>query len=462
MPSSSNHPQKPKSSQSTVTKESTNGNAHNGKSPSSSTDSKQPWLIALGVALLLALGYGGWRWWQSRSQSPPQQAAQAQAVNVELETVQPSTVQETSTLIGNLVAPQSVTISPEIQGRVSRIYVDEGLLVEAGDPLIQLSPDQQSAELASLQAAINSAQAERANAQAQLQSVQSERGAAAAEVELQNEQYRRRQFLVEQGALAREELDLVERDRQTAAAELRTIDDRIQAARASLNQAEANVKEAQANAAVAREQLQDTTVEAPFAGEVGNIPIKQGEYVSPGDQLTSVTQNDPIELELAVPVERRSDLRIGLPVELNDPQGNPLGAGRITFVSPQVNSNSQTILVQARFPNPDGQLRDGQDVQAQIIWEERPGILVPTVAVTRVGGQAFVYVAEEKPAQGEAQDEPQLVAQQVPVKLGEIQNNSYPVIEGIEAGDRIVVTGILNLSDGTPIAPQAQDRLQTE
>lgn len=456
-PNSSEYPREPKFSQSAIANGQTaNGkSAQNGKSPPPpSTDSKQPWLITLGVVLLLALGYGGWRWWQSRTEGPPEQAAQTQVATVELETVQTATVLETSEFIGSLTSPRSAIVSPEIQGRVSRILVDEGSPVEAGDPLIQLSPDQQSAELASLQAAVNAAQSARANAQAQLQSVQSERGAAAAEVELQNEQYRRRQFLVEQGALAREELDLIERDRQTAAAELRSIDGRIQAARASLNQAEADVKEAQADVEVAREQLQDTTLTAPFAGEVGDINIKLGEYVGPGDSLTSVTQNDPLELEIAVPVERRSVLRTGLLIELSDTQGNSLGTGRITFVSPQVDSNSQTILVQARFANADGQLRDKQDVRAKIIWDERPGILVPTVAVTRLGGQAFVYVAQERSPEGEGQ--PQLVAQQVPVELGEIQDNRYPVLEGLEAGDRIIVTGILNLSDGTPIEPQSQ------
>ncbi|MGF1478708.1 MAG: efflux RND transporter periplasmic adaptor subunit [Cyanophyceae cyanobacterium] len=454
----SNSPQYPPNSNNSSQSAIAEGQTANGKSapkgqpPSSATESKQPWLIALGVALLLGLGYGGWRWWQKSAGSPEQAAqAQAQAVPVELETVQTSTVLETSEFIGSLTSPLSATISPEIQGRVSRLYVDEGSEVQAGDSLIQLSPDRQSAELASLQAAVDAAQSARANALAQLQSVQSERGVAAAEVELQNEQYRRRQFLVEEGALAREELDLVERDRRTATAELRAIEDRIQAARASLNQAEADVREAQADVAAAREQLQDTTLTAPFAGEVGNISIKLGEYVSPGDALTSVTQNDPLELELAVPVERRSDLRTGLSVELSDMQGNPLGSGQITFVSPQVSSNSQTILAQARFPNSDGQLRDEQDVRAQIVWDERSGVLVPTVAVTRVGGQAFVYVAQETP-EGEAQ----LVAQQVPVEVGEVQNNSYPVLAGVAAGDRLIVTGILKLSDGTPIQPQSQ------
>jgi RND family efflux transporter MFP subunit len=457
-----------------VTKEQTKHDhpVQNGKT-STPPKPKQPWKVVLGLILLLLLGYGGWRWWQSsqaNSESP--QATQVQAAPVGLKTLQSSPIQETSQFIGSLTSPQSVTISPEIQGRVNNIYVSEGDEVQAGDPLVQLRPNRQTAELSGLQAAVNSAEAARANAQAQLQSAQSERAAAAAEVELQNEQYQRRQFLVEEGALAQEELDLVQRDRLGAVAQLNSLDDQIEAARANLNQAEAAVAEAEANVEVSEDQLQDTNIVAPFAGEVGNIIVKLGEYVAPGNPLTSVTENDPLELELAVPVQRRSDLSIGLPVELEDPQGNPLGEGRITFVSPQVNANSQTILTQAQFSNPDGQLRDSQNVRARIIWSERQGVLVPTTAVTRVGGQAFVYVAQ-KPENTEAkskggsrtaltQNQPQLIARQVPVELGEIQNNSYPVLAGLQPGDRIVVSGILNLANGAPIKPQANDRLQIQ
>ena len=412
-------------------------NNKNGKT-ADSPKPKQPWKIVLGLIVLLLLGYGGWRWWQSsqaNNASPQAAQAQAQAAPVGLETLQSSTVQETSQFIGSLTSPQSVTVSPEIEGRVSNIYVAEGDEVQAGEPLVQLRPNRQTAQLSSLQAALNSAQAARANAQAQLQSVQSERSAAAAEVDLQNQQTSRRQFLVEEGALAREELDLAQRDRASAVADLNSVDGRIQAARANLNQAEAAVEEARANVDVAQDQLQDTNITAPFAGKVGDIIAKLGKYVAPGNPLTSVTKNDPLELELAIPIQRRSDLSIGLSVELEDTQGNSLGEGRIAFISPQVNANSQTILTQAQFSNPDGQLRDNQDVRARIIWNERQGVLVPTTAVTRIGGQAFVYVAqkpknEEAESKGEAQNKPQLVARQVPVELGEIQNNSYPVLEG--------------------------------
>jgi multidrug efflux pump subunit AcrA (membrane-fusion protein) len=112
-------------------------------------------------------------------------------------------------------------------------------------------------------------------------------------------------------------------------------------------------------------------------------------------------------------------------------------------------------MAKASFPN-NGRLRDGQFVRARVIWQSEPGILVPTTAVTRVAGNPFIYVAETgKAPSGESQQ----IARQRPVKLGAIQGNSYQVQSGLSPGDQIIVSGILNLSDGAPITigqPQSQ------
>jgi multidrug efflux pump subunit AcrA (membrane-fusion protein) len=82
-----------------------------------------------------------------------------------------------------------------------------------------------------------------------------------------------------------------------------------------------------------------------------------------------------------------------------------------------------------------------------VIWERKPGVSIPTTAVSRVAGQTFVYVAQQKDSK--------LIASQKPVKLGKIQGNNYQVIEGLKQGEKIVVSGILNLSNGAPIIPQS-------
>jgi multidrug efflux pump subunit AcrA (membrane-fusion protein) len=134
-------------------------------------------------------------------------------------------------------------------------------------------------------------------------------------------------------------------------------------------------------------------------------------------------------------------------VKLLDPQGQSLGKGRVFFVAPNINNQTQSILVKALFDNPKDQLRADQLVQASVIWSSRPGVLVPTASILRVAGQDFVFVA-----QGDSSKK--LIARQKPIKLGNIQGNSYQVLEGLKPGEKIVVSGILKLSDGVQIAAE--------
>ncbi len=94
-------------------------------------------------------------------------------------------------------------------------------------------------------------------------------------------------------------------------------------------------------------------------------------------------------------------------------------------------------------------MRDGQYVQARVIWNRQPGILIPTVAISRVGGQSFVFVTENKTVNGQQQ---QVVHQRL-VRLGDIQGTNYQVIDGLQSGETIVTSGILKLREGAPIQP---------
>jgi RND family efflux transporter MFP subunit len=160
--------------------------------------------------------------------------------------------------------------------------------------------------------------------------------------------------------------------------------------------------------------------------------------------LLSLTENNALELNIAVPMEQANRLRIGLPVQLLDPNGLLLATSKIFFVSPTVNTQSQSILVKAKFDNPQSQLRADQLLRARIVWQQRPGFLIPTAAVARVAGLDFVYVAHPG-------KEKKLVAQQREVQLGEIQGNNYQVLSGLKPQEQVVVSGILKLADGTPI-----------
>lgn len=211
-----------------------------------------------------------------------------------------------------------------------------------------------------------------------------------------------------------------------------------------IDQAQAQLAEAIAQVRALEVQLQDANVVAPFEGIVGDIPTKVGDVVSVGQELTTLTQNDILELRLSIPLERGSELRVGMPVEITDANGQPLSKGTVSFVSPTVNADSQTILAKAKFAN-QGQLRDRQFVRAKLVWNERDNrIVVPTTAITFQGEERFIFVVRG--------EEP-MTAERVAVTLGLVQGDRAEVVEGLANGDRIVISGLQRLSDGDQIRP---------
>ncbi len=478
---------------------------------------KRPWALLLGIFLLIAGGGFGWRWWQTSSanDAPPGGAASGQpmAIPVKLATVQTETVQESSEFIGSLEAPRSAIIRPQVDGRVTQIFIQEGNRVQQGQVILSLQSDDVQAQLLQAKAGLEQAQArlaelkagtrqeEVAQARAQLTQAQARfrdaqsgsqlEGIAQAEaqiqsaksdVELAQSRAKRYAQLRKEGAVSQDTLEGYVKEQESAEAALvvaqRRLDQLRQSRNSSINelagaleqqrqnvrqlengsrpeeiaQARSQVTQAAAQVKSAQVQLQYTKVLAPFTGIVGDIPAKVGDYVQQADQLTTLTRNDSLELNISVPLEEAKKLRLGLPVQMLNAQGQPTARGKVNFISPNANSDSQTVLVKANFGNSRNQLVNRQTVQTKVIWNQRPGILIPVTAISRLGGETFVFVAQA-PAENSKPGAPSLVAQQKPVKLGVIEGNNYQVIEGLKAGDKIVVSGILNLSNGAPITP---------
>ncbi len=412
------------------------------------------WLWLFLSLVILASGSVNWLWLKQNSASVATENQSAPAIPVRLQQLEASTIKNSSEFVGATEAQQRVSLRPETEGRIVEILVSSGEKVNQGTPLIRLRPDKNRAQLNSAIARINSLQAALNQAESELRTAEAEKSREAAELELQEEEFKRTSFLVTEGARSAQALDRVQRDREAALASVEAAQKRIKAAEAAIDAAHADLRQAEADADLARENLRDTEVVAPVAGEIGDIPVKIGDYVEITDTLTTITQNQTLALRLAVPIESTTKLQLGLPVELRtSPGGAPLIVGKISFISPVVDTTSQTVLAKASFLNPQGKLRDKQFVRARIIWEQDSGVLVPASAITRLGGQAFVFVAQNPVAR--ESEKVQQIAEQRPVKLGSIQGNYYQVIDGLELGETLITSGLLNLSDGVPIMPES-------
>ncbi|MEM9162061.1 MAG: efflux RND transporter periplasmic adaptor subunit [Cyanobacteria bacterium P01_F01_bin.4] len=440
-------------------------------SPSSSQARKgNLWLMLAAFLVVLGGGFALWRVLGSRA-GAPQGMPLSQAVPVTLERLQNGMHQDSVSYVGTLDSQAGVLLQPEADGRITRVYVSSGDRVTAGDAIMELSADRSQAELNAALANVSAARSARDNSRAQLRSLEAQRISIEADVNLQNIEYDRTQRLVAEGALSQQNLDEIERDRDAALASLQAAIEEIEAAQASLDQADAFFVQSEATASATREDLLDKTVTAPIAGIVGDIPVKLGDYVQLGSTLTTITQNDNLEIDVSVPAEQAGRLQPGMLVELLT-FGNtePMADGAITFISPQADINTQTVLAKAQFSNAAGRLQDNQRIDVRIVFDERPGLLVPATAITRLGGQAFVYVATEPepsdqedagptsaipPAQAANQSAPQQIAKLRPITLGTMQGNDIQVLDGLSPGETIVTSGLLNLQDGMPIMPQS-------
>ena len=232
---------------------------------------------------------------------------------------------------------------------------------------------------------------------------------------------------------------------------LRAAEQRVAAARAAISRQKASIEQAQGQLGSTSQDLIFNKVVAPIDGIVGNINLKIGDYVRQGESFTTLTNNSLMAMDINVPTERSNQLRKGLIAQIIGEDGQPKVTGDIRFVSPTVDQNAQAILAKVFFPN-NGTLRNNQYVRVRIIWNRQPGLLIPTSAITNVGSQKFVFVAEQsKPKQGESS----LVVKQKPINVGNIQGQSYQVLSGINAGEKVAVSRILELRDGATITDES-------
>ena len=322
-------------------------------------------------------------------------------------------IEDATEYVATLKSLRSTTIKPQIDGQITQIFVKSGDRVVVGARLMQIDPQRQ-------QAAVSSQEAERA--------------AREENVAYARQQQQRASELFAAGAISKQELE----QSQTA---LRT-------AEASLQALQAQVQQQQV-------QLRYYTISAPTSGIVADVPARVGMQVSTSTVLTTIEQNDTLEVYVSVPVERSGDLKMGLPLKVMSSDGkDTLAATTVGFISPGVDEATQSILVKGTVRNPDGGLRSSQFVRARIVWKTADGLVVPVTAVARVSGQYFVFVAESADGKPGGPGGPGgLVAHQRAITVGSIVGDDYPVLEGIKPGEKVVISGSQKLVDGAPVAP---------
>jgi len=204
-------------------------------------------------------------------------------------------------------------------------------------------------------------------------------------------------------------------------------------------------------------------LKAPISGTVGDVQVKVGDVIQAGAPFTKIIRNDRLVARVDVPAVFSDRLRVGLPVILMDPATNrPIAQSVVRSLDPTVVAGTQSLLAKAEFANPTGALRNGLRTRTRLILDVREQVSVPFAAVTQISGQSFVYVAgslaelERRPGKAELDalrklPPSTLFALQTPVQLGPLQNNRYPVLRGLQAGQRVITSNLINLRHGLPV-----------
>ena len=314
-------------------------------------------------------------------------------------------IQDTGEYVATLKSRDSTVVMPQVEGQITQIFVHSGDRVDSDSPLMEIDPLKQ---------------------QATVKSQESARAAQEANLSWAKQQFARTQGLAAAGVVAKQDLD------QAKA----TLD----AAQAQMDSLDAQVREQEV-------QLHYFRVLAPRSGIVGDIPVRVGDRVTTSTQLTTVDQPGGLEVYVYVPIEHSAQLKMGLPVQVIDGEGKVLADSRVTFISPQVDNSTQTVLVKARVANGNDALRQLQFVRARVVFGTHQNPEVPILAVSRLAGQYFAFVAE--PQNGS------FVARQKALKVGQTVGNDLEVQDGIKPGDKVIISGTQFLLDGAPVIPQS-------
>lgn len=321
----------------------------------------------------------------------PEETAQPPAVTVA--TAQARQVDRSVRVSGPVAAYEEMQLGVELGGqRVTSLKVDVGQAVAAGQVLLTLDHRTLDSDLAQARASLEQAQASLALAQAN---------------------YRRAETLAA--------------DRLVSASQV----DELRAARI---QAEAQVATARAGRDAAQLRRDFAELRAPAAGIISRRLVQPGQVVSAGSELLRLIRDGRLEWRAELPEAQLAAVEVGNAVQLV--HAGQTVAGRIRAVSPGVDAQSRTGTVYADLPDP-GPLRAGTYIEGRIVTGAGQALMVPAAAVVQRDGHSYVFVLGD----GQA-------AQRRRVQTGLVVQDAVEILDGLKAGEQVVVQGAGFLADG--------------
>jgi len=429
-------------------------------------------IVALAVGLTSACD-------AAKGESAAKTAAPAAiSVSVAAATEQPIT--RFLKVTGTLAAEEEAEVAAEIQGRVIATPVERGTRVAQGADLIRVSPAEAQAQAAEAEA--NAAQLERRlglggtdvrrgvsgdpeerrrgvsgdpeerrqgvsgdpeerrqgvpgdNAEFETDRVP-EVANARAQLTLATGEFDRAKMLFDKQLLSKSDFD-----QKSAQAEVARR--QFEIARNGAMQQYQGLLAARARVMLAKKALADTIVKAPFAGVVGQRLVSVGDYVQRGTKVASVLRTNPLRVQLTVPEQYSAGVAVGRSVSFEvDASPGQKFTGQVRYVSPALEANSRTLIVEAVVPNDSGALKPGAFATALIEQANRsPGVLTPAAAVRTVAGTSRVFVVAGNKAEERI------------VTIGQPLGDLVEITNGLKVGEKVATSNVTQLADGVQVA----------
>ena len=432
---------------------------------------KKGLIVGLGLGVLLSWALTNWFSPKispaNQTTSTPVSESVTSARAVTVGEVEQTIVERTLNTSGTVAAYEEIPVMSQATGlQITKILADRGAYVRRGQVLAELSDKRLQAEMVQAQGAVAQAQArlnelqagsrpeEIAQAQARVDNTESDVVQAESDLDLVQKRVKRNQALQIEGAITRDLLDEILNQERVASSNLIGAKARLQEATQELaqlkagtrlqtiRQAEAELTQAKGRLQLIAAQLEDTKIIAPVDGIIATRKAQVGEIVSNSESLFSIIENGRLELRLKVPetlirkITRDKKVRI-----TSDVDRNLELLGKVREIDPVIDDSSRLAMVKVDLPSGIN-LKPGMFLKADITTATTPGKTVPIEALLpQSDSQAIAFVLQED----------NTVRSQL-VDMGEIlTDRRIEILQGLAAGDRVVLKGSAYLKDGDQV-----------
>lgn len=366
--------------------------------------------------------------------------------------------------VGTVLPWKEVIITPKVAGRIEKILVKEGDLVQAGDLLVKLEQTDFILGLKQAEAALGTAQANLANLLAGTRPEKIEQAKAAlhqAEANLANaeKEYQRIKRLAAIEAVAQRQLDAVTAQYESALAQVKQAKEQLAMfqkgpTKEEIEVAKAQVKQAEATVAVAQNYLRDSLIKAPFSGFITARFVDEGVqvYTTPKTDILKLTDVRQVKIEASVPERYYQRIKIGTKAQIKiDALPGEIFSGHISRIIPEVNQISRNFKVEIDIPNPKFRLKSGMfaNIILEIGEKETLAVARDVLITDQITGVSYAFVIEGDQAV------------QRKLALGERSGVLVEVLTGLKEGEKLVTKGQNRLKPGSKVRIVAENKEAT-